>query len=302
VIDLIKMKSITYKDETMGADYIVGEIPADMLDEAKHYREQLIERSAGVDDTISTKNALREADEITEDEIKSALRRRVNASVHTEGAEGGARLRAGHLRLGVQNRACSRCSTRWWTTCRRRWTSRDQGLHPTRDPGRSIERPARDDAPFAALGFKIMTDPFVGQLTFIPSTRACSAGSTIFNSTKQRTRRIGPAEDARQQAWGNQGSLRRRHRGGWASGRSRPATRSAIKEADRARVRWTSPKPVISRSRSRPRPRPTRESWRGAWQKLMAERSDLPVQTDHQTGEVVIAGMGELHLGSSSTG
>src|ERR1051326_4112750 len=85
VVDLIKMKAITYKDETMGADYIVGDIPADMLEEAKHYREHLIEKVSEVDDTILEKYLHGQADQITEDEIKAALRRRVNSSVRNKG-------------------------------------------------------------------------------------------------------------------------------------------------------------------------------------------------------------------------
>ena len=99
VVDLIKMKSITYKDETMGADYIVGDIPADMLEEAKHYREQLIEKVSEVDDAILEKYLHGQAEQITEDEIKSALRKRVNSSVRNKSE---ARVRAGHLRIGVQ--------------------------------------------------------------------------------------------------------------------------------------------------------------------------------------------------------
>src|SRR4026207_2568704 len=88
VVDLITMKSITYKDETMGADYIVGEIPAEMLEEAKHYREQLIEKVSEVDDAILEKYLHGQGDTITEDEIKAALRKRVNSSVRnkSEGA------------------------------------------------------------------------------------------------------------------------------------------------------------------------------------------------------------------------
>src|SRR5207253_3676454 len=86
VIDLIQMKSITYKDETMGADYIVGDIPADMLDEAKHYREQLIEKVSEVDDAILDKYLHGKADTITQDEIKTALRKRVLSSVQGKGA------------------------------------------------------------------------------------------------------------------------------------------------------------------------------------------------------------------------
>src|SRR5918993_6116477 len=81
VIDLIKMKSITYKDETMGAEYIVGEIPADMMEEAKHYREQLIEKVSEADDKLLEKYL--HGEEFTEEEIKAALRKRVISSVHT---------------------------------------------------------------------------------------------------------------------------------------------------------------------------------------------------------------------------
>src|ERR671926_922998 len=70
VIDLIKMKAITYKDETMGADYIVGDIPADMLEEAQHYREQLLEKVSEVDDAILEKYLHGQAETITEEEIK----------------------------------------------------------------------------------------------------------------------------------------------------------------------------------------------------------------------------------------
>src|SRR5213083_1352071 len=84
VIDLIKMKSITYKDETMGADYDVSEIPAEMMAEAKRYREQLIEKVSEVDDKILEKYLHGQADAITEDEIKAALRKRVNSSVRNQ--------------------------------------------------------------------------------------------------------------------------------------------------------------------------------------------------------------------------
>src|SRR5215218_2568797 len=83
VIDLVKMKAITYKDETMGADYIVSDIPADLMDEAKHYREQLIEKVSEADDKILEKYL--KGEEPTEQEIKAAIRKRVNSSVREEG-------------------------------------------------------------------------------------------------------------------------------------------------------------------------------------------------------------------------
>src|SRR4029450_3765812 len=83
VVDLVRMKAITYKDETMGADYVVSDIPANMLEEAQKYREQLIEKVSEADDKLLEKYL--HGEEITEDEIKAALRKRVNSSVHTEG-------------------------------------------------------------------------------------------------------------------------------------------------------------------------------------------------------------------------
>src|SRR4029078_3102013 len=83
VIDLIKMKAITYKDETMGADYVVSEIPAEMMAEARHYREQLIEQVSEADDKILEKYL--KGEEPSEDEIKAALRKRVNSSVRGKG-------------------------------------------------------------------------------------------------------------------------------------------------------------------------------------------------------------------------
>ena len=84
VIDLVKMKAITYKDETMGADYVVSDIPADMLAEAKEYREKLIEKVSEHDDALLEKYL--HGEEITEDEIKAVLRKRVIQSVRDESA------------------------------------------------------------------------------------------------------------------------------------------------------------------------------------------------------------------------
>src|SRR5213595_240947 len=189
VIDLIKMKSITYKDETMGADYIVGDIPADMMEDAKHYREQLIEKVSEADDKILEKYL--HGEEISEDEIKAALRKRVNSSVHTEGEKaepafvpvicGSAFKNKGVQPLldAVVDYLPSPIDV-----------PAIEGFDPDKGPDAIEERPAADDAPFAALGFKIMTDPFVGQLTFIRVySGVLTAGSTIYNSTKQKNER-----------------------------------------------------------------------------------------------------------------
>ena len=186
------MKSITYKDETMGADYIVGDIPADMHGRgAKHYREQLIEKVSEADDKLLEKYL--HGEEITEDEIKAALRKRVNSSVHTEGEKaepafvpvicGSAFKNKGVQPLldAIVDYLPSPLDV-----------PAIKGFDPNKGPDAIVERPASDDAPFAALGFKIMTDPFVGQLTFIRVySGVMTAGSTVYNATKQKSERLG---------------------------------------------------------------------------------------------------------------
>ena len=194
VIDLIKMKSITYKDETMGADYIVGEIPADMLDEAKHYREQLIEKVSEADDKILEKYL--KGEEPTEDEIKAALRKRVNSSVRGKGEAAFVPVICGSAfkNKGVQplldavvDFLPSPLDVPSITGL-----DPDKKVDAEHPEGHLIERAAADDAPFSALAFKIMTDPFVGQLAFFRVySGVLTAGGTVYNSTKQRTERIG---------------------------------------------------------------------------------------------------------------
>src|SRR5829696_9323281 len=191
VVDLVKMKSITYKDETMGADYIVGDIPADMLEDAKHFREQLIEKVSEADDKILEKYL--RGEEPTEEEIKAALRKRVNSSVHTEGEKAEAAFVPVICGSAFKNKGVQPLLD---AVVDYLPSPIDvpaiKGFNPDKGPDAIEDRPAKDDAPFAALGFKIMTDPFVGQLTFIRVySGVLTAGSTIYNSTKQKSERIG---------------------------------------------------------------------------------------------------------------
>ena len=119
VIDLVQMKAITYKDETMGADYIVGDIPPDMMDEAKHYREQLIEKVSEADDRILEKYL--HGEEPSEAEIKAAIRKRVNSSVRDKGQAASCRSFADWR---SRTRAYSPCWTRSSISCRRHSTCR----------------------------------------------------------------------------------------------------------------------------------------------------------------------------------
>ena len=141
VIDLLKMKAITYKDETMGADYDVSDIPADMLAEAQEYREKLIEKVSEHDDKLLEKYL--GGEEITEDEIKAALRSRVIKSVREE-ADG---VRRRHLRLGVQEQGRAAAARRGRglsaVAARRARRSRDSIRTRRKRRSSSVRQPTR---------------------------------------------------------------------------------------------------------------------------------------------------------------
>ena len=293
VVDLIQMKSITYKDETMGADYVIGEIPADMLDEAKHYREQLIEKVSEADDKILEKYLHGEA--ITEDEIKAALRKRVNSSVRGKSESAFVPVICGSAfkNKGVQplldavvDFLPSPLDVPAMT-----------GLDPNKKEETLIERPASDEAPFSALAFKIMTDPFVGQLTFFRVySGVLATGGSVYNATKQRTERIGrllkmhanKREEIKEVYAGDIAA---------AVGMKSVSTGDTLCEEKHPIVLESMdfPKPVISLA-IEPKTKADQEKLGVGLQKLMAEDPTFRVNTDQQTGQVIIAGMGELHL------
>jgi elongation factor G len=292
VIDLIRMKSIVYKDETMGADYLVDEIPADMMDEAKHYREQLIEKVSEADDKILEKYLHGEA--ITEEEIKTALRKRVNSSVHGKGEAPFVPVICGSAfkNKGVQPLLDAVVDFLPSPI----EVPSIKGLDPYKDDV-VIERPASDDAPFAALAFKIMTDPFVGQLTFFRVySGVLTSGSTVFNTTKQRSERIGrllkmhanKREEIKDVYAGDIAA---------AVGLKSVSTGDTMCDEKHPVVLESMdfPEPVISLA-IEPKTKVDQEKLGVGLQKLMAEDPTFRVNTDPQTGQVIIRGMGELHL------
>jgi elongation factor G len=293
VVDLIKMKSITYKDETMGADYIVGEIPADMLDEAKHYREHLLEKVSEVDDKILEKYL--HGQEINEDEIKAALRRRVLTSVHGQGEKAFVPVICGSAfkNKGVQPMLDAVVD---FLPSPVDVPSID-GLDPNSKEEKVIQRAASDDAPFSALAFKIMTDPFVGQLAFIRVySGVLATGSSIYNSTKQRTERVGrllkmhanKREEIKEVYAGDIAAavgLRSVSTGDTLCDEKKPIVLESM----------SFPEPVISLA-IEPKTKADQEKLGIGLQKLMAEDPTFRVNTDQQTGQVIIRGMGELHL------
>jgi elongation factor G len=292
VVDLIRMQAIRWKDETMGADYVVDEIPADMQAQAREFREQLIEKVSEVDDRILEKYL--HGQEIVEDEIRAALRKRTIASVRGEEAAfvpvlcGSAFKNKGVQPLldAVVDFLPSPMDIPAVT-----------GIDPAGAEGATAERPAKDDAPLSALAFKIMTDPFVGQLTFIRVySGTMTSGMAVYNATKQKSERIGrllkmhanKREEVKEVLAGDIAA---------AVGLKSVSTGDTVcdEKAPVILEAMDFPEPVISLA-IEPKTKGDQEKLGLGLAKLMAEDPTFRVKTDSETGQVVIAGMGELHL------
>jgi elongation factor G len=292
VIDLVRMKAITYKDETLGADYVVADIPARYQEEAQRYREQLIEKVSESNDVLLEKYLHGHA--LTETEIRQALRKRAIESVRKEKAPfvpvicGSAFKNKGVQPLldAVVDYLPSPVDI-----------PSVVGIDPTKAEPVAVERPAADDAPFSALAFKIMTDPFVGQLTFIRVySGVMTSGRAIYNATKQKTERVGrllkmhanKREEIKEVYAGDIAA---------AVGLRSVTTGDTICDEKHPIVleSMVFPEPVISLA-IEPRTKADQEKLGTGLSKLMAEDPTFRVKTDEQTGQVVIAGMGELHL------
>src|SRR5262252_2109121 len=293
VIDLVKMKAITYKDETMGADYIVSDIPADYLEDAKHYREQLIEKVSEVDDKILEKYL--HGEEISEDDIKVALRKRVLSSVHAKSEAPFVPVICGSAfkNKGVQPMLDAVVDYLPSPLD----VPAIVGIDPTKKEETLIERPAADDAPFAALAFKIMTDPFVGQLTFFRVySGVLRSGGSVYNSTKQRTERIGrllkmhanKREEIKEVYAGDIAA---------AVGLRSVSTGETLCDEKHPIILESMdfPEPVISLA-IEPKTKADQEKLGQGLGKLMAEDPTFRVKSDEETAQTVISGMGELHL------
>jgi elongation factor G len=292
VVDLIRMKAIRWNDETMGADYVVEDIPADMLEQAKAFREQLIEKVSEVDDSIIEKYL--HGEEIPEEQIKAALRKRTIESVRHEDTAfvpvicGSAFKNKGVQPLldAVVDYLPSPLDIPAVT-----------GVDPNGGEGATVERAAKDDQPLSALAFKIMTDPFVGQLTFIRVySGVISSGMAVYNSTKQKTERIGrllkmhanKREEIKEVYAGDIAA---------AVGLKSVSTGDTVCEEKSPVIleAMDFPEPVISLA-IEPKTKSDQEKLGMGLAKLMAEDPTFRVKTDPETGQVVISGMGELHL------
>ncbi|HKW02889.1 MAG TPA: elongation factor G [Vicinamibacterales bacterium] len=292
IVDVVKMKAIRWKDETLGADYIVEDIPANLQAEAHAYREQLIEKVSEVDDQIL--EMYLHGQEVPEDRIKAALRKRVVESVRQEGPAfvvvicGSAFKNKGVQPLldAVVDYLPSPLEIPAMV-----------GIDPNGAQGATTERPASDDAPFAGLAFKIMTDPFVGQLTFIRVySGVMTSGMSVYNATKQKHERIGrllkmhanKREEIKEVYAGDIAA---------AVGLKSVSTGDTICDEKKPVIleAMDFPEPVISLA-IEPKTKADQEKLATGLGKLMAEDPTFRVKSDQETAQTVIAGMGELHL------
>ncbi len=284
VVDLIKMKAILWDEASMGTKFEYGDIPADMVELCEEYREQLVEAAAEANEELMNKYL--EEGELSEEEIKKGLRERCIANEVVPMFCGSAFKNKGVQAVldGIIEYLPSPVDI-----------PPVQGINP--DTEEEEVRHASDDEPFAALAFKIMTDPFVGTLTFFRSySGVVTSGETVWNSTKAKRERIGRLL----QMHANHRDEIKEVRAGdiaCAVGLKDVTTGDTLCDPDHKIVleRMEFPEPVISVA-VEPKTKADQEKMGIALQKLAQEDPSFRVHTDEETGQTIISGMGELHL------
>jgi len=285
VVDLVTMKARIWRDETLGADFDDIDIPADLVELAQEYRDKMVEAAAEADDVLMDKYLNGEA--LTQAEIMKGLRKATLAQSIFPVVCGTA-----FKNKGVQNLLDAVVSL----------LPSPLDIPPVRgndvdDKDIPMERKAADDEPFSALVFKIMTDSFVGQLAFIRVySGKLNTGDTILNVTKGRKERIGrlvkmhanKREEITEILAGDIAAC---------VGLKGVVTGDTICSEDKpiSLENITFPAPVIQLA-IEPKTKADQEKLGMAIAKLVQEDPTLKVNTDQDTGQTIIAGMGELHL------
>jgi len=285
VVDLVKMKARLWKEETLGAAYEDVDIPADLLEKAKEYREKLVEAAAECDDELMDKYL--NGEELSEEEIMLGLRKgTIELKLFP------VLLGSAFKNKGVQNMldAVVALLPSPVDVPAVQGTAID-------DPEVRIERKSDDNEPFSALVFKIITDPFVGQLAFVRVySGKLNAGESVLNVAKGRKERIGrlvkmhanKREEISEVLAGDICAcvgLKTVVTGDTICAESNPVLLESI----------TFPEPVIQLA-IEPKTKADQEKLGMAIAKLVQEDPTLRVSTDTETGQTIIAGMGELHL------
>src|SRR6185295_15739820 len=178
VVDLVRMKAIYWDDATQGMKFEAKDVPADMMEEAKKWREKMIESAAEASEELMNKYL--EGGELSVEDIKKGLRAR---TIH------------GEIFPMLCGSAFKNKGVQAMLDAVIDYMPSPTDIPPVKgmkENGEPDQREPRDEAPFAALAFKIMTDPFVGQLTFFRVySGILTSGGSVYNATKQRTERIG---------------------------------------------------------------------------------------------------------------
>jgi elongation factor G len=287
VIDLVEEKAIVYKDD-LGKESEVIEIPAELVDEAHEARTHLIEAIADYDDDLMEAYLAEEVIDVAR--LKAAIRQATLDISMTPVLCGSSFKNKGVQPLldAVIDYLPSPLDV-----------PPVEGLEPVRgqDDGRPAIRPAADDAPFSALAFKVMSDPFVGKLTYfrVYSGRL-EAGGRVLNSVTGRTERAGRilmmhANDREEQQEIYAGDIAA------AVGLKQTSTGDTLSAPDKPIVleTITFPEPVVHVS-IEPKTKVDQEKMGVALARLAEEDPTFQVRTDEETGQTVISGMGELHL------
>jgi elongation factor G len=283
VIDLFKMKAINWSESDQGMTFTYEDIPADMVEQAEEYRLELIEAAAEANDELMDKYL--EGEELSETEIKDALRQRTLDNEIVLCACGSA-----FKNKGVQ--AVLDMVIEFMPS-----PTEVPAIKGILDDESEGERHADDNEPFAALAFKIATDPFVGTLTFFRTySGVVNTGDSVYNPVKGKKERFGRIV---QMHSNNREEIKEVRAGDIAAavGLKSVTTGDTLCDADHKITleRMEFPDPVISVA-VEPKSVPDQEKMGIALGKLAAEDPSFRVETDEESGQTIISGMGELHL------
>jgi len=283
IIDLVEMKAYVYYDD-LGKDIRVEDIPADMQDKADEYHHELLEHVAEQDEELLMKYL--DGEELTIEEIKSCIRKSTIANHMVPVCCG-----TSYRNKGVQKLLDAVVDYMPAPTD----VPDIKGVNP--DTEEEETRPSSDDAPFAALAFKIMTDPYVGKLCFFRVySGTVDAGSSVYNSVKRNNERIGRIL---QMHANHRKDIETCYAGDIASGvgLKNTTTGDTLCDAKHPIVLESMefPEPVI-RVAIEPKTKVGQEKMGLGLAKLAEEDPTFRTYTDEETGQTIIAGMGELHL------
>jgi len=283
LVDLINQRAIIWKDESLGAEFTYEEIPADMADKAAEYRQKLIELAVEQDDTAM--EAYLEGNEPDVAELKALLRKGTLGHAFVPVVCGSSFKNKGVQTLldAVVDFLPSPLDI-----------EDVQGVKMDSDEKDS--RPAEDEAPFSALAFKVMNDPFVGSLTFIRIYSGTLSKGSYLNSVKDKKEKVGRilemhANDRKDIEEAYAGDI-------VALAGMKETTTGDTLCSERAPIvleRMEFPEPVIELS-VEPKTKADQEKMGVALNRLSAEDPSFRVSTDHESGQTIIKGMGELHL------